>query len=180
MTSGFAKHAAKVSRLPLETCQTMNGMWGYKVIDNNYKTAADIIRLLINTSGKGANLLMNIGPQPNGELPAVALDRLKELGEWTSAYGETIYGTEAGDIKPQKWGVSTQKDDKLYLHITALDQIEKDENGQRVLHLPLKRKVKSVTEFIGGAKVKFNKYKECIVITLPEKVDVVDYVLVLQ
>ena len=123
---------------------------------------------------------MNIGPQPNGELPAVALDRLKELGEWTSAYGETIYGTEAGDIKPQKWGVSTQKDDKLYLHITALDQIEKDENGQRVLHLPLKRKVKSVTEFIGGAKVKFNKYKECIVIPLPEKVDVVDYVLVLQ
>jgi alpha-L-fucosidase len=123
---------------------------------------------------------MNIGPQPNGELPAIALERLKELGEWTSVYGETIYGTDAGDVKPQKWGVSTKKDDKLYLHITALEQIEKDENGQRVLHLPLQRKVKSVTEFIGGAKVKFNKYKECIVITLPEKVDVVDYVLVLQ
>ena len=41
---------------------------------------------------------MNIGPQPNGELPAVALDRLKSLGEWTSVYGETIYGTDAGDI----------------------------------------------------------------------------------
>lgn len=180
MTSGFAKHAAKVSRLPLETCQTMNGMWGYKVIDTNYKTADDIIRLLINTSGKGANLLMNIGPQPNGELPAVALDRLKSLGEWTSVYGETIYGTDAGDIKPQKWGVSTQKDGKLYLHITALNEIEMNENGERILHLPLERKVKSVTEFVGGAKVNFKKTKECITITLPGKVDVVDYVLVLQ
>ena len=72
------------------------------------------------------------------------------------------------------------KDEKLYLHITALDQIEKDESGQRVLHLPLKRKVKSVTEFIGGAKVKFNKGKDGISITLPEKVDVVDYVLVVK
>jgi alpha-L-fucosidase len=150
------------------------------VIDTNYKTADDIIRLLINTSGKGANLLMNIGPQPNGELPAVALDRLKSLGEWTSVYGETIYGTDAGDIKPQKWGVSTQKDGKLYLHITALNEIEMNENGERILHLPLERKVKSVTEFVGGAKVNFKKTKECVTITLPGKVDVVDYVLVLQ
>ena len=67
-----------------------------------------------------------------------------------------------------------------YKEQKELEQIEKDENGQRVMHLPLQRKVKSVTEFIGGAKVKFNKYKECIVITLPEKVDVVDYVLVLK
>ena len=36
---------------------------------------------------------MNIGPQPNGELPALALDRLKGMGEWMNKYGETIYGT---------------------------------------------------------------------------------------
>ena len=46
---------------------------------------------------------------------------------WYPSHGETIYGTDAGDVKPQKWGVSTKKDDKLYLHITALEQIEKDE-----------------------------------------------------
>ena len=65
----------------------MNGMWGYKVVDQNYKSTNEIIRMLVNTSGKGANLLLNIGPQPNGQLPALALDRLKHLGEWMSTYG---------------------------------------------------------------------------------------------
>ena len=180
MTSGFAKEAAKVSRLPLETCQTMNGMWGYKVVDTNYKSADDIIRLLVNTSGKGANLLMNIGPQPNGELPAQSLQRLKEIGEWTSVYGESIYGTEAGDIAPQNWGVTTRKDGTLYLHVTAADSIPSNGHGGRTLQLPLKQKFRSVTELVGGAKVPFKKNKEGLAVTIPEKTGVVDYVLVLK
>ena len=80
----------EISRLPLETCQTMNGMWGYKVIDTNYKSTTELIRFLVKTAGLGANLLLNIGPQPNGELPATALDRLKDMGEWLSVNGETI------------------------------------------------------------------------------------------
>jgi alpha-L-fucosidase len=38
-----------VSRLPLETCQTMNGMWGYKLVDQNYKSTETLIRLLVST-----------------------------------------------------------------------------------------------------------------------------------
>ncbi len=177
MTSGFAAKAAEVSRLPLETCQTMNGMWGYKVIDTNYKSTEDIIRLLVNTSGKGANLLMNIGPQPNGELPAVALERLRELGEWTSVYGETIYDTEAGDIAPQNWGVSTRRGDTLYLHITAVDSIPLNEEGTRTLHLPLKQKLRSVTEFPTGARVPYKRTKQGVAITVPKQTGVVDYVV---
>ena len=59
----------------------MNGMWGYKIIDQNYKSPEALIRYLVSTSGKGANLLLNIGPQPNGELPAIAIQRMKEMGE---------------------------------------------------------------------------------------------------
>lgn len=180
MTSGFAKEAAQVSKLPLETCQTMNGMWGYKVTDTNYKSAEDIIRLLISTSGKGANLLMNIGPQPNGELPALSLDRLQKLGEWTSVYGESIYGTDAGEIAPQNWGVSTRNGDKLYLHITTADSIPANGHGGRTLQLPLKRKFRSVTELVGSAPVPYSLNKEGIAITIPEKTGVVDYVLVLK
>lgn len=180
MTTGFADEVAEVSRLPLETCQTMNGMWGYKVTDGNYKSAADIIRLLVKTSGKGANLLMNIGPQPNGELPAVALQRLKELGEWTSAYGESIYGTDAGDIAPQQWGVTTQKDGKLYVHVIAPECLVPGPGGNPVLYLPLNRKVSSVTEFIGGAKVEYRKTSNGIAVVLPLNIDVVDYVLVVE
>ena len=67
----------EISRLPLETCQTMNGMWGYKVSDTNYKSSAQLIRLLARTAAKGANLLLNVGPQPDGSLPETALARLK-------------------------------------------------------------------------------------------------------
>ena len=106
-----------ISRLPLETCETMNGMWGYKVTDQNYKTPADIIRLLVSTSGKGANLLLNIGPQPNGELPATALQRLAAMGQWTARYGSSIYNTTAGPVPTQPWGVTTQRGDTVYVHI---------------------------------------------------------------
>ena len=51
-----------IGRLPLETCETMNGMWGYKVADQNYKSAEQLIRLLVRTASKGANLLLNVGP----------------------------------------------------------------------------------------------------------------------
>ncbi len=53
-----------VSQLPLETCATMNGMWGYKIMDQNYKSVPELIELLVNARGKGANLLLNIGLQP--------------------------------------------------------------------------------------------------------------------
>lgn len=106
-----------ISKLPLETCQTMNGMWGYKVTDQNYKSLDELIRLLVATSGKGANLLLNIGPQPSGELPAAALERLKGMGEWLGKYGESIYGTCAGPVRGQ-WGVSTSKGNTVYLHVT--------------------------------------------------------------
>ncbi len=79
----------------------MNGMWGYKIMDQNYKSSAELVRLMVGAAGKGANLLLNIGPQPSGELPAAALDRLKSLGEWTSRYGETFYDTDAGDFLPR-------------------------------------------------------------------------------
>ncbi len=180
MTSGFAKKAAQISRLPLETCQTMNGMWGYKVIDTNYKSADEIIRLLVNTSGKGANLLMNIGPQPNGELPAVSVQRLKEIGEWTSVYGESIYDTDAGDIAPQNWGVSTRRGDTLYLHITAADSIPLNDKGGRTLQLPLKQKFRSVTELVGGARVPYKRNKQGVAISIPVQTGVVDYVVKLR
>lgn len=121
-----------VSRLPLETCETMNGMWGYRITDQNYKSTRTLIQLLVKTAGKDANLLMNIGPQPDGCLPETALQRLKEIGEWMQTYGETIYGTRGGCIAPHPWGVTTQKGNRLFVHI--LDYQDK------VLFLPLEDK----------------------------------------
>ena len=83
-----------ISQLPLETCQTMNGMWGYKIKDQDYKSPKELIRLLVRTAAKGANLLLNIGPQPNGELPATALFLLWEKERTphsTSMYSPTQF-----------------------------------------------------------------------------------------
>lgn len=165
-TAGLSGQA--ISRLPLETCQTMNGMWGYKIIDQNYKSTEELIRLLVRTSGKGANLLLNIGPQPNGELPATALDRLKEMGEWLRANGESIYGTTAGDLEEQPWGVTTRNGNALYLHILDLDS--------NTLELPLSCKVKSATVHNGNA-VKFKKTKTGVTLTFDEKPSGTDYIV---
>lgn len=124
-----------VSQLPLEMCQTMNGMWGYKVADQNYKSSGELIRLLIRAAAKGSNLLLNIGPQPNGELPQAALERLKDMGQWMRRYGETIYGTTQGPIDEQPWGVSTAKDNVIYLHVFN------PEAGD--IKIPMKRRILS-------------------------------------
>ena len=124
-----------VSQLPLEMCQTMNGMWGYKVADQNYKSSGELIRLLIRAAAKGSNLLLNIGPQPNGELPQAALERLKDMGQWMRRYGETIYGTTQGPIDEQPWGVSTAKDNVIYLHVFN------PETGD--IKIPMKRRILS-------------------------------------
>ena len=67
----------EISRLPLETCQTMNDSWGYNIYDHNYKSAEYLIKYLEDTNSKGANLLLNIGPRPDGTLPDEALAILR-------------------------------------------------------------------------------------------------------
>lgn len=130
----------KVGALPLETCETMNGMWGYKITDQDYKSPKTLIHYLVKAAGKDANLLMNIGPQPDGELSSLALERLAEVGDWMKIYGETIYGTRGGCIAPHPWGVTTQKGNKLYVHILDLQD--------KSLFLPLAGKsVKKAVEY---------------------------------
>ncbi len=158
-----------ISRLPLETCQTMNGMWGYKLIDQNYKSLDTLIRYLVSTAGKGANLLMNVGPQPNGEIPAAAIERLKGMGEWLRTNGETIYGTTAGDIPAQEWGVTTRKGDRLFVHIFNCNDTE--------LLLPLTCKVKKAFTYADKEPVKTKKCKEGIKLLFPEAPQGTDYIV---
>lgn len=158
-----------ISRLPLETCQTMNGMWGYKLIDQNYKSLDTLIRYLVSTAGKGANLLMNVGPQPNGELPAAAVERLKGMGEWMQANGETVYGTTAGDIPAQEWGVTTRKGERLFVHIFN--------HQEKELLLPLNCKVKKAFTYSDKKAVKVKKRKEGTVLMLNEVPQGTDYIV---
>ncbi len=161
-----------ISRLPLETCQTMNGMWGYKLVDQEYKSTETLIQYLVSAAGKGANLLMNIGPQPNGELPATAIERLREMGEWTREFGETIYGTTAGDIPVQPWGVTTRKGNRLFVHIMDFDGTE--------LELPLECRVKKAFTFADKTPVRFKRTSNGIKLLFDEAPSGVDYIVELE
>ena len=163
----------KVSPLPLETCETMNGMWGYKITDQDYKSTKTLIHYLVKAAGMNANLLMNIGPQPNGELPATSIERLKEMGEWMKTYSETIYGTRGGIVPPHDWGVTTQKGNKLYVHILNLQD--------KGLFLPITdQKIKKAVMFKDKTPVKFTQDKQGVVLKLAEVPADIDYVIELD
>ena len=168
-TAGFSKGQTVSQKLPLETCQTMNGMWGYKVADQNYKSTEYLIRYLVSIACKGANLLLNIGPQPNGELPATALARLKEMGEWLRKYGDTVYGTIAGDIKAQDWGVTTRKGNRLFIHIFNLKAKE--------LALPLNCKVTKAFTFENKSEIKFSKSGNDVTLHFDTEPSGIDYIV---
>ena len=170
-TAGLSGQA--ISKLPLETCETMNGMWGYKITDQNYKSTKTLIHYLVNAAGRNANLLMNIGPQPDGCLPEVAVQRLKEMGEWMKVYGETIYGTRGGLVAPHDWGVTTQKDNRLFVHILNLQD--------RSLFLPIgSKKIRKAVDFATRKAVKTQKCDGGVLISLDEVPTDVDKVIEIQ
>ncbi|MDD2438300.1 MAG: alpha-L-fucosidase [Massilibacteroides sp.] len=114
-TAGHSGQA--ISHLPLETCQTISDSWGFSITDENFKSAKDLLHLLIRTAGTGANLLLNVGPMPNGKIMPECVNRLHEIGKWMDKYGYTIYETREGIVKPQTWGAVTTKGKTLYVHV---------------------------------------------------------------
>ncbi|MBP9998144.1 MAG: alpha-L-fucosidase [Bacteroidales bacterium] len=169
-TAGYSRTSYISDSLPLETCQTMNKSWGFDIKDHKFKTGQEIIRTIIRTAGRNANLLLNIGPQPDGQIPATSLERFKEMGAWMQANGETIYATHPV-MKPQPWGVTTAKDGKIWLHV-----MEYPEGG--VITLPMKLKAKTATVYGGGQALKVKKTKDSFTVTLPESIDCsLDYII---
>ena len=170
--AGYGRTTHVSTELALETCKTLNKSWGYDVKDDNWKSVPELVRILVNTAGRNANLLLNVGPQPDGCIPAESVTRLAEMGEWMAANGETIYGTRATMLKPQPWGVVTHKDNRIFLHV-----LEAPESG--TITLPFKLKAKKVTEFATGNALKFNKKaKDSFTVTLPAEYDCsTDYII---
>lgn len=103
--------------MPLETCETINRTWGFNITDNRYKSVEELIGRLVRTAGTGANLLLNVGPMPDGRIQAECVERLAGMGDWLEKWGHTIYGTTAGPVRPAEWGAVTRKENVLYVHI---------------------------------------------------------------
>ena len=105
---------------PWEALFTHSDSWGYVRSDQDFKTPREIIRLLASTAARGGNLLLNVGPDGAGKIPAKSLEYLREVGRWLAKNGDSIYGTTASPIPDQPWGVITAKPGKLFLHVFEL------------------------------------------------------------
>lgn len=103
-------------RRPWESCITICKQWAWKP-DDILKSFQECIHTLARGVGGDGNLLLNVGPMPDGRIEQRQVERLREIGGWLRSYGESIYGTRGGPFLPGPWGASTHKDNAIYLHI---------------------------------------------------------------
>jgi alpha-L-fucosidase len=151
-----------------ETCMTMNGTWGFKSYDHNYKTPETLIRNLLDIASKGGNFLLNVGPDNLGEFPKESIDILAKMGKWMKVNGEAVYGTKASPWGLFSWGRCTKKEikDKTTLYFSVFDW---PADGKLVIP-HLNNKVVTVVLLSDGTKLKTSVSKErTLTIVLPSK-----------
>lgn len=151
-TTGFSGEA-KIGKLPLETCETINNSWGFNITDHSYKSVKQIIRYLVNAAGRDANFLLNIGPMPNGKIQPEFADTLALVGDWIKKNGESIYGTRGNVIAPQQWGVVTYKNKTLYAHVLDMPQ-------QPYIFLPQVKGKVTKAALLNGGNIKYKQLPE--------------------
>jgi len=127
--AGYGDYATPEQGLPTrrppdkywELCMTINDSWGYQGNDKNYKSSPQVIRIFAQVLGMGGNLLLDIGPKPDGTIPEEQRQVLQDLGRWTARHKEAIYNTHAGLPDGYFEGPSTLSADstRLYLFFTG-------------------------------------------------------------
>ncbi|MCB0025538.1 MAG: alpha-L-fucosidase, partial [Caldilinea sp.] len=114
-TTGF--NETTIYGLPIQVCMTINDHWGWSRDDRNTKSARRLVHVLAKSASVGGNLLLNVGPTPEGEIPALHQERLREVGRWLAQNGDGIYYTRAGAIPPTRATVSTRRGDRHFIHV---------------------------------------------------------------
>ena len=166
-TTGWGTPADQIGSVPLEVCETINGSWGFNLQDRKHKSDKELIHYLIKAAGYGSNLLLNVGPMPNGKIQPEHQKSLRAIGNWLKDNGDTIYQTQRGPIPPSNDVVSTQKGKTVYLHVLNpnLNRVSMD-------YVPVK--MGAVTLNQNGQKVPFrnDKFGFIIDLTKIEKNDI--------
>jgi alpha-L-fucosidase len=157
-TAGF--NTKEIGTLPLETSLTMNASWGFNLWDRRWKSVREIVGYLVRAAGADANLLLNVGPRPDGTIQPEAAERLRAVGTWLKTYGESIYGTRGGPVPPRAWGVTTRRGSRVYVHVL--------EWPDRALSLPSwGARITSARMLGSGLSVAFSDAGGTITLTFP-------------
>ncbi len=175
---GYSADAVIARDLPLESNDIIGRSWGFVTNDTINRSVKQLVHLLISSAGKGANLLLNIGPTPEGEVREAHRERLLGMGQWLKKYGETIYGTRKSFMEPAAWGVAVEKGDKVYLHIT-----DPAKPGGSITLPEFPYKLLRASSFESGKKIKItsDKTNGSVGIALPDlDMAAIDNVIVLN
>ncbi len=146
---------------PWESCITICNQWSWKPGDE-MKSLQECLFTLLKTAGGGGNLLLNVGPMPDGRMEPRQAERLKEIGTWLEKYGESVYETTGGPYKPTGWLTSTRKGKIIYIHLLNFNKNEVE------LPFPFDAKIKSCN-ILNGKKLNFEKNGNRLLIPLPDK-----------
>ena len=153
---------------PWESCITMAGGWSYNP-NSKYKPARQLIHSLVDIVSKGGNLLLNIGPGPDGTWQDEAYERLEEIGAWMKVNGAAIYGTEGREqFKEGKLSFTVSKDGSINAIYLA------GENEKRPPSEILIRNVKSSDKtqinMLGHGKLEWEKVSGGLKVFIPDDV----------
>jgi len=153
---------ADVEGLYWESCMSIGSSWGYKSWDKSFKSAAKVVNTLISTASMGGNLLLNVGPDADGQIRKEERDCLEGTGAWLKEYGESIYGSKRSGIYPV-WGRVTRKDygrkSSLYLFVDKWPADGK-------LSLEGRWKASRAYYVNNGAKLKIRQDKDALTLLL--------------
>lgn len=171
-TAGFNTKFVS-NQLPLESSDTVNESWGFNIGDSKYKSVAELERRLVRAAGNNSNLLLNIGPMPNGEIQQEFSSRLLAVGQWLSKYGESIYATRGGPVPAGDWGVTTQKENKIYVHIL-------DWAAPLLALPPIQAQIRAAKALSDGSSLEFRQSADGVILKVPpQQGDEPDRVVVL-
>jgi alpha-L-fucosidase len=100
-----------------ETCMTINDTWAYNKNDLNFKSEQALIRGLVEVASRGGNFLLNVGPQPDGQIQPEFRQRLHAIGDWLTLNGDSIYGTTYGPVQGVAGLRTTANDKSIFVHV---------------------------------------------------------------
>ena len=100
-----------------ETCMTINNTWAYNANDHKLKSVQFLIRSLVEVASRGGNFLLNVGPQPDGQIQPEFQERLRAIGDWLSVNGDSIYGSTYGPVQGLTAIRTTAKANRIFIHV---------------------------------------------------------------
>ena len=129
---------------------TLNDSWGYNAADDNWKTGKQVLKNLLTCVSSGGNLLLNVGPKPDGTIPKESVDVLRSVGRWLRRNGGSVYGTERSPFGGTSTGLTTLKGNTLFMHVLRWP-------GREIQFCRIANKVRSVHLLATGRELNFQQ-----------------------